>query len=132
VGTRTWLAAEMRIRLARGQDEDGHSSLGEILRPDDGSRPAWGSVIIPAARFEDVPAPSEARLAILDGSGAIGWLTSLTTDYAVAIVDRSVRDEFAAESIVQLRSMSRAPVKVAALGWWPPLGIEALAFEAWR
>jgi hypothetical protein len=55
----------------------------------------------------------------------------LTTDVTVAIVDRSVPDTFAAESIVQLRSMGK-PVSMADLGWDPPPGVEALAFEAWR
>ncbi|MBJ7603130.1 MAG: hypothetical protein JF888_08085 [Candidatus Dormibacteraeota bacterium] len=132
VGTKSWLACEMAIRPGLGDSGVGHNSFGEILRADDGTRPAWGSAILPAARFEEAVAPPEARLAVLDGSSAIGWLSSLRTDFAVAIIDRSAADDFAAESIIQLRSMGGTPVPLARLGWRPPAGVEALAFEAWR
>lgn len=132
VGTKSCLAAEMAVRPGRGNLGVGHNSFGEILRPDDGSRSAWGSAILPAARFEEAVVPPEARLAVLDGSSAIGWLNDLTTDFSVAIIDRSVADDFAAESIIQLRSMGGTPVSLYRLGWQPPTGVEALVFEARR
>jgi hypothetical protein len=131
IGTKSWLAAEMDIRVGQSDAALGFNRFGELLRPDDGRCPAWGSAIVPATGFDAASLPAEARLAILDGSSAIRWLNDLTTDVTAAIVDRSVPDDFAAESIVQLRSMGKL-VKMADLGWDPPPGVEALAFEARR
>ena len=133
IGTKSWLNAEMAVRAGRGnQGGLGHNSFGEILRPDDGKRPTWGTAILPAARFDEAVVPPEARLAVLDGSSAVGWLNDLTTDVAVAIIDRSVVDDFAAESVIQLRSMGGTPISLDSIGWQPPGGVEAVAFEAWR
>jgi hypothetical protein len=131
VGTKLWLTAEMDIQVGQSSSTVGFDRFGDVLRPDDGRCPAWGSAVLPATHFDAASIPAEARLAVLDGSSAIRWLNDLTTDVTVAIVDRSVPDTFAAESIVQLRSMGK-PVSMADLGWDPPPGVEALAFEAWR
>lgn len=132
VGTKSWLVAEMAIQVGTDDSVLDPNSLGDLLRPDDGIRPAWASAILPAARFEEAVVPPEARLAMLDGGSAIGWLNDLTTDFAVAVIDRSVADDFAAESVIQLRSMGGTPILLDSLGWRPPPGIEALAFEGWR
>jgi hypothetical protein len=132
IGTKSWLFAEMAIRAGTDDSVAAPNTFGELLRPDDGIRPAWGSAILPAARFEEAVVPPEARLAVLDGASAVGWLNDLTTDFAVAIIDRSVADDFAAESVVQLRSMGSTPVLLDGLGWRSVPGIEALAFEARR
>lgn len=132
VGTKSQLDAEMTIRPGRANMDLGHNSFGEVLRPDDGSTPAWASAVLPAARFEEAVFPPAARLTVLDGKSAIGWLNDLTTDVCVAIVDRSLEDDFASESIIQLRSMGGTPVPLDRFGWRPPPGVEALAFEVRR
>ncbi len=132
VGTKSWLAAEMAIRAGTDDSALDQNSFGELLRPDDGIRPAWGSAILPAARFEEAVVPPETKLVVLDGASAVGWLNDLTTDFAVAVIDRSVADDFAVESVIQLRSMGGTPVMLDSLGWRPPPGVEALAFGAWR
>lgn len=133
VGTRSWLLGELGIRLGATDDLlADHNSLRELLRPDDGVRSAWASALLPAARFEEAVIPSECRLALLDGNSAIGWITDMTTEVVVAIIDRSISNDFAAESIMQLRSMAGIPLPLTDIGWHPPTGVEALAFEAWR
>jgi hypothetical protein len=108
------------------------NSFDELLRPDDGVRPAWGSAVLSAARFDEAIVPHDAGLAVLDGASAISWLRDMETGMAIAVIDRSVADEFAAESVIQLRSMGGVPVPLDNLGWRPPAGVEALAFEARR
>jgi hypothetical protein len=132
VGTKAALISEMPVRVGRDGSLSGANSFGELLRPDDGVRPAWGSVVLSASRFDEAVVPPGAGLAVLDGASAIGWLRDTTTGMAIAVIDRSVTDEFAAESVIQLRSMGGVPVPLDSLGWRPPAGVEALAFEARR
>jgi hypothetical protein len=132
VGTKAALISEMSVRVGRDGSLNGANSFGELLRPDDGVRPAWGSVVLSAARFDEAVVPPDAGLAVLDGASAIGWLRDTITGMAIAVIDRSVTDEFAAESVIQLRSMGGMPVPLDSLGWQPPAGVEALAFEARR
>jgi hypothetical protein len=132
VGTKAALISEMPVRVGRDGSLNGANSFGELLRPDDGVRPAWGSVVLSASRFDEAVVPPGAGLAVLDGASAIGWLRDTATGMAIAVIDRSVTDEFAAESVIQLRSMGGMPVPLDSLGWQPPAGVEALAFEARR
>ena len=132
IGTKLWLEEEMTGRPGQGRAGTSNNSFAEILRPDDGESPAWGSAVLPAAKFEEAVVPSEAKLAVLDGNTAIGWLGALCTDFAVVILDRSIDSDFAANSVLQLRSMGASPVPLARLRWRPPPGVEALAFEARR
>jgi hypothetical protein len=132
IGTKAWITSEMGVRIGLGDSDPGWNSFAELLRPSDGVRPSWRSEILPAARSEEAIVPPEARLTVLDGSSAIGWISDLSCDVTVAIVDRSAAYEFAADSIIAARSMGGIPVSLNDIGWHPPLGIEALAFETWR
>jgi hypothetical protein len=131
IGTKSWLAADLQLELGWGDLDKGFDSLSKILRPDDGDRPSWASSIISAQLFESTSVPVEAKVALLDGSSAIRWLSDVATPYTIAVIDRSSPDEFASSSIAQLRSMGR-PVPLKSIGWMPPPGVEALAFEAYR
>ena len=130
VGTKSWITDEMKIKI--GHERSSLNSFAELLRPNDGSRPSWGSSILPAVRSEEAIVPSEASLAILDGTTAASWINELSCAVTVAIIDRSSADDFAAEPILQVRRIGGTPVSLQDLGWKPPSGIEALAFETWR
>jgi hypothetical protein len=65
---------------------------------------------------------------VLDGAGAIRYLAGIETQAVICVIDRSVADESAAETVVQLRNTRGSPVPMHDLGWQPTLGIEALAF----
>jgi hypothetical protein len=131
IGTKTWLVADMGLGIGWGDLAAGFDRLDDILRPDDGRRPSWASTLRSAQLSESTSLSSEAKLSVLDGSSAIRWLPDVATPFAVALIDRSSSDEFAADSILQLRSMGR-PLSLEPIGWMPPPGIEALAFEAHR
>jgi hypothetical protein len=131
IGTRTWLVADMGLGIGWGDLAAGFDRLDDILRPDDGRRPSWATTLRSAQLFESTSLPIEAKLSVLDGSSAIRWLPDVATPFAVALIDRSSSDEFAADSILQLRSMGR-PLSLEPIGWMPPPGVEALAFEAHR
>jgi hypothetical protein len=131
IGTKTWLMADMELGIAWGDPTAGFDRLEDILRPDDGRRPSWASAIVSTQLFDSTNLPNEANLSVFDGAGAIQWLADVQTPRAVALVDRGSPDAFATESILQLRSMGR-PVSLDTIGWAPPGGVEALAFEVHR
>ncbi|MCP5120385.1 MAG: hypothetical protein GY953_57045, partial [bacterium] len=74
--------------------------------------------------------PAEARACVLDGAGAIKYLTEIETPVVVCVLDRSVSDDAAGEMVVQLRNSRGEPVSIPdELGWRAPDGIEAMAFS---
>ena len=73
--------------------------------------------------------PESCSAAILDRYGAIKYLNDVTVPIVVCIVDRSVADESAAETIIEARHNNSRPVAVVdELHWRPPTAVEALAF----
>jgi len=83
-----------------------------------------------SSRFaEQLPLPTEVRCALLDGRGAINYLAEIEASAVICVLDRSVADETAAEMIVQLRNTRGEPFSLRQdLEWFPPAGVEALAF----
>lgn len=155
IGTRTWLQEdfdaflspedEMQAEKPKELIEDlakaaakgrpykvgfGHGALLDVVLPDSEKSATWFTTVFAAARLADkLPLPSALNAAILDGSGAIKYLTEIETPVVICILDRSVADETAAEMVVQLRNTRGEPLSLAEdLGWRPPGGVEALAF----
>lgn len=131
IGTKTWLLADMGLEIGWGDFGESFDRADDILRPDDGRRPSWASALVPAQLFDNAMLPDEAMLSVLDGASAIRWAAEIQTPCVVALVDRSAPDVFATESILQLRSMG-VPISLETIGWAPPVGVEALAFEVHR
>lgn len=131
IGTKTWLMADMELGIAWGDPDEGFDRLEDILRPDDGRRPSWASAIVSTQLFDSANLPNEANLSVFDGASAVQWLADVQTPRAVALVDRGSPDAFATDSIMQLRSMG-LPVSLDTIGWAPPDGVEAVAFEVHR
>jgi hypothetical protein len=155
IGTRAWLEEDLDAFLSREGDaggdqpkelvEDlakasekgrpykvgvGHGALRDIVLPDSHKSSTYFTKVYAAARLaEKLPLPRELNAAILDGSGAIKYLTEIETPVVICILDRSVADETAAEMVVQLRNTRGEPISLAEdLGWRPPAGVEALGF----
>ena len=155
VGTRTWLDEDLDAFLSRVGDAEtghpreliddltrarekgkpykvavGHGALLDVVLPRSHKTSTWFTTVYSAARLADnLPLSGELNAAILDGSGAIKYLTEIETPVVICILDRSVADETAGELMVQLRNTRGEPISLAEdLGWRPPAGVEALGF----
>lgn len=105
-------------------------TLADLLLPASKKCATWFTRLYAAARFSDhLPLPNDIRAAILDGSGATKYVAEVEAPIVICILDRSVADETAAEMVMQLRNSRGEPVSLKEdLSWYPPAGIEALAF----
>lgn len=131
VGTQTRLLEDAQAYLTvEGSSSAPPSQIGALLLPK-GIQPAiWSTRMYSSAGFADqLPLPSDVQAVILDGAGAIKYLDETEAPIVVCIIDRSVADETAAESIVQRRNAGSDPISIAGLGWSSVPGIEALAFK---
>lgn len=120
------LGADQRAREIAGLG----GSLADLLLPASKKCATWFTRLYASARLSDhLPLPSDIRAAILDGSGAIKYVSEIEARVVICILDRSIADETAAELVVQLRNSRGEPLSMQEdLHWRPPAGIEALAF----
>ncbi|MFF9078910.1 hypothetical protein ACF1BR_04405 [Streptomyces rubiginosohelvolus] len=128
IGTRTLLLPELDLPLRWSGAEGGFQPMRDILRPDDGRSPCWGSTILPGATGDLPDLPPETKLAVLDGASATRWLPVIETPTVVVIIDGSSMDERAAEILLQTRATG-SPVTWESLGWKAKPGTQALAFR---
>lgn len=131
VGTSKWLREDLRAAIGDGTAEGAVGvELGTYVLPDETRAATWSTRVISASRLgEGEPLPAHCSAAILDRYGAIKYLNDVTVPVVVCIIDRSVADESAAETIVEARNNNSRPVSVVdELGWRPPTAVEALAF----
>jgi len=76
-----------------------------------------------------LPLAGGLNLAVLDGFGAIKYLSEIETPTVVCVIDRSTASEAAADLVLQLRNTRGEPISIQEdLGWRPPPGVEALGF----
>ena len=99
------------------------------MRPKDSHRATWQSEIFPSAAYDGDGIPDTADLVLLDGNSAIAWLPAITSRVVVGVISRASENDVAVESVLQARSSKRL-VAMSDIGWNPPGGIEAMAFEA--
>lgn len=130
VGTSKWLREDLQAAIGDGASVGGSAKLGTYILPDDERAATWSTPIISSARLGEGDAlPESCAMAILDRYGAIKYLNDITTPLVVCIVDRSVADESAAETIIEARHTNSKPVSIVEeLQWRPPAAVEALAF----
>lgn len=130
VGTMTWLKEDFEANLGREDDGWPPSAIRSILMPKSPRAATWFTRVYPSARLEDnLPIPQDVNAVVLDGNGAIKYLTEIEAPVVICVLDRSVADEVAAEMVVQMRNTRGEPVSLAEdLGWRPPAGVEALGF----
>lgn len=127
VGTLKWLREDMDALLGRGCDFE---PIANILQPEDAHAATWSTRLYAASRLNDeLPLPGDLQAIILDGSTATEYLSAVETPVVIAVLDRSVFDEAAAEHLVRYRNNRGEPLSVRHdVAWTPPLGIEALGF----
>lgn len=131
VGTSKWLREDLQAVIGNGASgTDSWTTLGTYVLPYDDRAATWSTPVITAAHLgEGEVLPGSCVAVVLDRYGAIKYLNDITVPIVVCIVDRSVADESAAETIVEARHNNSRPVSVVdELRWRPPTAIEALAF----
>lgn len=131
VGTSKWLREDLEALVGDGVTEGAlGTTLGTYVLPLEPRAASWSTPIISASRLgEGEVLPESCSAAILDRYGAIKYLNDVTVPIVVCIVDRSVADESAAETIIEARHNNSRPVAVVGeLHWRPPTAVEALAF----
>lgn len=131
VGTSKWLLEDLEALIGDGSIEGASgTTLGTYVLPFEPRAATWSTPIISASRLgEGEVLPESCSAAILDRYGAIKYLNAVTVPIVVCIVDRSVADESAVETIIEARHNNSRPVAVVdELGWRPPAAVEALAF----
>jgi hypothetical protein len=129
VGVLKSLRADMDVYLSCGNFPNAKPTrLTDLLLPQDPGVATWSTRLYTARGF-DGTLPLGVRATILDGTGAMGYLREITSPVVFCIVDRSVADESAAESIVQYRNTRGEALSLRGdIGQPPPPGVEALAF----
>lgn len=131
VGTSEWLREDLRAVIGNTTSiDDSWTALGSYVLPDEGRAATWSTPVIPAARLSEGTAlPRSCVAVVLDRYGAIKYLNEITVPIVVCIVDRSVADSSAGETIVEARrNNSRSVSVIDELGWCPPTAVEAVAF----
>ncbi|MCY3662767.1 MAG: hypothetical protein OXH28_08065 [bacterium] len=139
VGTRKWLQDDFKASIGVDVESVGESSncanpeadpIAGLLLPDSEGAATWSTRLFASSRLADqLPLPREVRAAVLDGAGAVKYLTEIEAPLVICILDRSVADDAAGEIVVQLRNVRGEPYSLREnLGWRPPTGVEALAF----
>ena len=131
VGTSKWLREDLQAVIGNGTSgADSWTQLGTYVLPYDDRAATWSTpVIAPASLGEGEALPESCVAVVLDRYGAIKYLNDITVPIVVCIVDRSVADESAAETILETRQNNSRPVSVVdELLWRPPTAVEALAF----
>ena len=139
IGTRTWLEEDTSASLSIGRGIDARSnvpaeheadSIAGLLLPKNEKTATWFTRLFASSRLADeLPLPNDIRAAVLDGAGAIKYLTEIESPLVICILDRSVADNTAGEILVQLRNTRGEPCSLSEdLGWRTRAGIEALAF----
>lgn len=126
VGTLKWLREDIGAFLGRG---DEFEPISNILLPEDGHAATWSTRLYAASRLDGEPPPAHLRAIVLDGASATEYVSAIETPVVIAVLDRSVADESAAEFVLNYRNNRGEPLSVEHdVLWTPPPGIEALGF----
>ncbi|KAA9144973.1 hypothetical protein F6B41_05975 [Microbacterium lushaniae] len=131
VGTAKWLREDLEAIVGNeAAGDSGGARLSNYVLPYGEGAATWSTPIISSARLgEGEKLPESCTAVILDRYGAIKYLNDITVPIVICVIDRSVADESAVETVLEARLSNSRPVSVAAdLRWTPPRPIEALGF----
>ena len=139
IGTRKWLEDDLSAGLGVGDESGSRAShlakseadtIAGLLLPKHEGAATWFTRLFTSSRLADqLPLPSDLRATVLDGAGAIKYLTEIETPLVICVLDRSVADDTAGEILVQIRNTRGEPCSLGEhLGWHAPRGVEAFAF----
>lgn len=134
IGTSKWISEDLEASLADKEEALGQSSIRAILKPKLTKSATWFTRVYSSATLDDCSSlPRDLNAVILDGNGAVKFLSDITAPVVVCVLDRSVAEESAAELIVQIRNTRGEPLSPTSdFAWSPPAGVEALAFAVAR
>ncbi|MFF0284293.1 hypothetical protein ACFYSW_28770 [Rhodococcus aetherivorans] len=127
IGTLKWLREDIGGFLARGDELE---PVANILLPEDPHAASWSTALYGAAHLEnELPLRKDLQAVVLDGGAATKYLPAIETPVVLAVLDRSVSDESAAEMVVQYMNNRGESLSVEHdVRWASPRGIEALGF----
>jgi len=134
VGAKTGVLSDLSVCVNTIGRPPSQTSLHEIVLPRQGAVATWATELISPGSLPDDPDESPSfKAVILDSASAIKAADLVDAPLLIAVVDRSVMDDAAAEFIVQRRNTRGDPVSPDAdLGWQPPPGVEIVAFRTRR
>lgn len=131
VGKVKWLREDMKAYLScEGIPTAKPTRLADLLLPEIPDAATWSTRLYSYVGFDKgPPLPADIRAVILDGAGAIKFLSEIKAPVVFCIIDRSVADESAAELIMQQRNNWGKAVSIREdIGQPIPSAVEALAF----
>ena len=131
VGTLKWLEEDLDVCWRRSTSTLTQRPMRQIVMPRSEECPSsFLDAKSAAVLAEELPLDDELDLVILDGAPAIRYLNEITSPTVVCIIDRSMADETAQESILQRRNTRGQPFSVREELKWPvPVEFEALGFK---
>ena len=132
IGTRNWIEHELDACIRRSEDVGlDNNDIRTVLLPRDKGAVAWHTRIVSHVdRDACLNLPDSTSIVILDGNGAIKYLSDLRSKVVICILDRSAANETAEESILQYRNTRGVPIPLSEVNGWKMLpGIEYIAYE---
>lgn len=131
-GARSQLLADLEALLMCDGMPGGADQLASLLLPYREDAATWSTRLQTASGVEELqPLVADAKAVVLDGTGAVKFLNEIEAPVVFAILDRSVADDTAEETVLQARNVGAEPLLLSSsLGWKPTAGIEAMAFTA--
>jgi len=128
VGTRSWLDDDFDCYLGVSGKQGAPTQIRDILLPSGNGEPSVYTNVYKASKFADEVLPGKTQAVILDGATGIRYLSEVEARVVICVLDRSVLDETAAETLLQQRSTRGRPLEEGSLKWPIPFGIEGMAF----
>lgn len=135
VGSKTRLKEELNSRISRVDSGDGSPCrISDILLTDtDYPEPICATHVLSPQDLQQLDDPHQSRTAILDGTSAIDVIDAFTCPTIIAIVDRSLINENAAEDLLGRRDNGATRVNIEhEIEWTVPPGISAFAYRTQR
>lgn len=128
VGTRSWLDEDFDCYLGVSGKQGAPTKARDVLLPSGVGEPSVYTNVYKASKFADENLPEKTQAVILDGATAIRYLSEVEARVVICVLDRSVVDETAAETLLQQRVTRGRPLEEGSLDWPTPPGIEGMAF----
>jgi hypothetical protein len=128
------LQSEMELRISPSWAAQSSASIADILLPGQAQDPRSFTSVFSSResqtyeRLDDLPRTFHA--AILEGNKMIEFLGEIETDAVFCVLDRSIEDTSASETVVQFHNHPGTnPVSAKQLGWQAYPGVELVAFR---
>lgn len=135
VGTKSRLKEELNSRISRaGSGDSSPCRISDILLTDtDFPEPICATHVLSPQDLQQSDDPYQSRTAILDGTSAVDVINAFTCPTIIAIVDRSLINENAAENLLERRNNGATRVNIEhEIGWTVLPGISAFAYRTQR